>query len=187
MNIMCLDRYFFIHHQFIKSFMKYIIRRGIVMQIRSIHARTQRDVYVQIGCITCSIESGFHFNHCTHCRSASAQAISFLCRNCSQLRRQGLLLLLDQSIVRIQLPPTGWRAVWLRSHVGCCTARSCKLTHFWRRQFHNMGRLSIEEFLLMFKQRSMMHSGIFYPCLRALCFWRGYEPRNHSKVIDYSK
>jgi hypothetical protein len=132
-NILCLNRHFFIHHQFIKSFMKYIIRRAIVMQIYSIHAHIQRDVYVQIGCINWSIESGFHFNHCTHCRSASAQAISFLCRNCSQLRRQALLLLLlllDHTIVRIQLPPTGWRAVWLRSHVGCCTPRSYKLTHF---------------------------------------------------------
>ena len=43
MNILCLDRYFFIHHQFIKSFMKYIIRLGIVMQIRSIHAHTERE------------------------------------------------------------------------------------------------------------------------------------------------
>ena len=66
-NILCLDRYFFIYRQLIKSFMKYIIRRGIFMQIHSIRAHTERDVYVQIGCITCSIEFGFHFNHCTQC------------------------------------------------------------------------------------------------------------------------
>lgn len=47
------------------------------MQIHCIRTHTERDVYIQIGCITCSIESGFHFNHCTQCTSASAQAISF--------------------------------------------------------------------------------------------------------------
>lgn len=46
MNILRLDRYFFIDHQFIKSFMKFIITLGTVMQIRSIHAHTEREMYM---------------------------------------------------------------------------------------------------------------------------------------------
>ena len=44
-----------------------------------------------------------------------------------------------------------------------------------------MRRLSMKEFLLMFKPKSVKHSGVFCPCLGALYFWRAYELRNYSK------
>lgn len=90
----------------------------------------------------CSIESRFHFSHCTQWRPAPNPAVSFQCKSYLRLSRQAWLLLSANQSPEFSSHWRRWGKCDYNQNLSVATPRLYELTCLLRRLFQNVGHFS---------------------------------------------